>query len=60
MLSGPCILYDDSKVHKTAVNNTQKFQSILSAIKTPTYLLAKSLKPILSPLTTNEYTVNIL
>ena len=39
------------------VNNTPKFKPILSAIKTPTYLLAKSLKAILSPFTTNEFTV---
>ena len=45
------------KVHKTIVNNTRKCRPILSAINTPTYLLAKYLNPILSPLTTNEFTV---
>ena len=53
----PGILYGNPKVHKTVVNNTPKFRPILSAINTPTYLLAKYLNPILSPLTTNEFTV---
>ena len=45
------------KVNKTVVNNTPKFRPILSAINTPTYLLAKYLNPILSLLRTNEFTV---
>ena len=53
----PGILYGNPKVHKTVVNNTPKFRPILSGINTPTYLLAKYLNPILSPLTTNEFTV---
>ena len=53
----PGILYGNPKVHKTVVNNTPKFRPILSAINTPTYLLAKYLNPILSPLTTNEFTM---
>ena len=52
----PGILYGNPKVHKTVVNNTPKFRPILSAINTPTYSLAKYLNPILSPLTTNEFT----
>ena len=36
--------------------NRSKFQPILSAINTPTYLLAKYLNPILSPLMTNVFT----
>ena len=51
------ILYGDPKVHKTVVNSTSKFRPILSAINTPTYSLDKYLNPILSPLTTNEFTV---
>ena len=39
------------------VNNTPKFRPILSAINTPTYLLAKYLNPILSVLVTNEFAV---
>ena len=54
----PRILYGNPKVHKTVVNNSLKFQPILSAINTSTYLLAKYLNPILLPLTTNEFTVN--
>ena len=53
----PGILYGNSKVHKTVVNNTPRFQRILSAINASTYLLAQYLSPILSPLTTNEFTV---
>ena len=53
----PGILYDNPKVHKMVVNHTPKFGPILSAINTPTYSLAKYLNPILSPLTTNEFTV---
>ena len=52
-------LYGNPKVHKTVVNNTPKFLTILSVINTPTYLLAEYLNPILSPLTTNEITVKI-
>ena len=52
------ILYGNPKVHKTVVNNTPKFQPILSAINTSTYLLAKYLNSILLPLTINEFTVN--
>ena len=51
------ILYGNLKVHKTVVKNIPKFRSILSAINTPTYLLAKYLNPIFCSLTTNEYSV---
>ena len=53
----PGILYGNPKVHKTVVNNTPTFRPILSAINTPTCLLAKYLNPILSPLMTTEFTV---
>ena len=53
----PRILYSNPKVHKTVVNNTPKFRLILSAINTLKYLFAKYLNPILSQLTTNEFTV---
>ena len=46
----PGILYDNSKVHKTAINNTPNFQHILSVIKASTYFLAKYLNSILSSL----------
>ena len=45
------ILYGNPKVSKRAVNYTPKFQRILSAINTPTYLLAKYSNLILSRLT---------
>ena len=53
----PRILYGNPNVHKTVVNNNPKFRLILSATNTPTYLLAKSLNPIVSPPMTNEFTV---
>ena len=53
----PGTLYGNPKVHKTVVNNTPKFQPILSTINTPTYLLGKYLNPNLSPRTTNQFTV---
>ena len=53
----PRILYGNPKVLKTVVNNTPNFRPILAVINTPTYLLVKYLNPILSPLTTNEFTV---
>ena len=56
----PEILYGNPKVHKTVVNNTPKFRPILSAINTPTYLLAKYLNPILSPLTANGFAEEVV
>ena len=53
----PGMLYGNPKVHKTVVNNSPRFRPILSEINTPIYLLPKYLNPILSPLTTNEFTV---
>ena len=53
----PRILCGNPNVHKTVVNNNPKFRLILSAANTPTYLLAKSLNPIVSPPMTNEFTV---
>ena len=51
------ILYSQPKIHKTVINNIPQFRSILSAINTQVYKLAKYLVPILSPLTVNDYTV---
>ena len=53
----PGILYGNHQVHKMVVNITPKFSPILPAINAPTYSLAKFLNPLLSPLTTNEFTV---
>ena len=55
----PGILYSNARIQKTVVNNTPKFRPILSVRSIPTYLLAKYLNPILSPLTPNEFTVKI-
>lgn len=52
------ILYGLPKIHKPTINNCPKFRPILSSIGTPTYKLAKFLVPILSPLTTNMFTVH--
>ena len=51
------ILYGLCKVHKHLVDNCPPFRTITSAIKTPTYNLAKFLVPLLGPITTNMYTV---
>ena len=51
------ILYVSSQVHKPIIDNCLSFRSILSAIGTPAYDLAKFLVPVLSPLTVNDFTV---
>ena len=56
--SRPSILYGSPKVHKPVINNCPKFRPILSTIGTPTYKLAKFLVPILSPLTSNKFSVH--
>ena len=53
--SQPGVLYGLCKVHKECVDKSPPFRPILSAIRTPSYELAKFLVPILSNLTTNEY-----
>ena len=52
------ILYVSSQVHKPIIDNCLSFWSILSAISTPAYDLAKFLVHILSPLTDNDFTVH--
>ena len=54
----PGILYGSPKVLKPVINNWPIFDPILSTIGTPTYKLAKFLVPILSPLTSNEFSVH--
>ena len=51
-------MYRSPKVHKPVINNCPKFCPILSTIGTPTHKLAKFLVPILSPLTSNEFSVH--
>ena len=53
--SQPGILYGLCKVHKECVDKSPPFRPILSAIRTPSYELAKFLVPMLSDLTKNEY-----
>ena len=53
--SQPGRLYGLCKVHKESINGHKPFRPILSAIKTPTYELAKFLIPLLEPLTKNDY-----
>ena len=49
-------MYGSSKVHKASLGSCPPFGPILSALNTPTCKLAKSLAPILKPLTTKEFT----
>ena len=51
------ILYGLCKIHKSSIENFSSFRSILSAIKTLSYNLAKLLVPILEPITTNRFTI---
>ena len=51
-------MYGSPKVYKPVTNNCPKFCPILSTTGTPTYKLAKFLVPILSPLTSNEFSVH--
>ena len=51
-------MYGSAKVHKPVINNCPKFCPTLSTIGTPTYKLAKFLVPILSPFTSNEFSVH--
>ena len=52
------IFYRSPKVHKPVINNGLKFRPILPMIRTPTYKLAQFLVRILSPLTSNEFSVH--
>ena len=55
--SRPGIMDGSAKVHKIVTDGLPSFKPILSAIKTPTYKLAKFLVPMLEPLITNEYII---
>ena len=50
-------MYRICEVHKEIIYNCPPFRPILSAVKTPTYKLAKFLVSILKSLKSNEYTV---
>ena len=49
------ILYGLCKVHKSIEEKSPPFRTILSAIRTPSYEIAKFLVPILSDLTKNQF-----
>ena len=51
------ILYGLCKIHKSLIDNCPPFRHILSAIKTPSYNIAKYLVPILEPISTNKFTI---
>ena len=51
------ILYGLCKVHKQLVDTCPPFRPIISAIKTPTYSLARFLVPLLEQITTNIYAI---
>ena len=55
--SAPGILYGLPKIHKPNFAEKFQFRPIFAAYNTPGFGLAKYLVPILSPLTSNEYTV---
>ena len=52
--SKPGIFYDLCKIHKSIVDGVPPFHPILSAIRTPTYKLAKFFLSSLEPLTYNQ------
>ena len=51
------ILYGLYKVHKHLIDNCPTFRPIMSAIRTPTYNLAKFLVSFREPIATHMYTV---
>ena len=53
------ILYGLFKIHKSLTDNCPPLWPNLSAIKTPSYNIAKHLVPILEPVTTNKFTIKI-
>ena len=55
--SKPRLLYGLAKIHKALEDGISSFRLILSAIRTPTYKLAKFCDQLLKPLTNNEYTI---
>ena len=46
-----------AKVHKPVTDRCPSLRPILSAINTPSYKLAKFLVPLLTPLTSNDFTI---
>ena len=56
--SGPGILYCELKVHRNNFSTQFLFQPIFAAYKSASYKIFKFLVPILTPLTTNQYTID--
>ena len=50
-------LYGLCKIHKSLIDNCPTFRTIFSAIKTPSYNVAKHLALMLEPITTNKFTI---
>ena len=46
-----------AKVYKPVINRCLSLQPIISATNTPSYKLAKFLIPLLTPLTSNDFTI---
>ena len=55
--SCPGILYGMAKVHKPVTDRCPSFRPTLSAINTPSYKLVKFFVPLVTPLTSNNYTI---
>ena len=55
--SGPGVLYGLPKLHKPDFARKFQYRPILAAYNLASYHICKFLVPILSPLTTNEYTI---
>ena len=55
--SKPGVLHGLAKIHKELEDGTPSFCPIVSAIRTPTYNLAKFCDQLLKPLTSNDYTI---
>ena len=51
------VLYGLCKTHKKVLDKCPSLRPILSAIKTPSYNLAKFLVPLIEPITKNNFTV---
>ena len=56
--SGPVILYGKPKVHKNNFSTQFQFRPIFAAYKSAFYKISKFLFPILTPFTTNQYTID--
>ena len=55
--SGPGVMYGLPKIHKPDFSTKLQYRPILAAFKLASYHLCKFLVPILSPLTSNEFTL---